>query len=125
MNGYCATVMLLHGRLAGAVVLFALAGAVWGLWMYRQKRQPDGDYWGVLVVGEVLLVVQVIGGLVMLGMGAQATRGVHGLYGVLSAFVWPLAWLYARGRTQQRKGLIYGLASLALAALAARATMIA
>lgn len=125
MSGSCAIVVMLHGRLTSAVILFALAGAAWGLWTYSQKRQPDSNYWGVLVVGEVLLFVQAVSGLVMVGMGAWPTRGVHGWYGVASAFVWPLVWLYTRDCAEQRQALMYGLASLALVALATRAMMVA
>jgi hypothetical protein len=111
----------LHGMLANTVLLFMVVASVWGLLLYARRRGVDGGYWGILVIGELLVLAQGILGLVLLIGGEQPGRGVHILYGVVAALTLPAAYGFTRGRDDRRAALVYGLLCLFLAAIAWRA----
>ncbi len=114
---------VLHDRLSSAIIMFALACAVWGMWAGWRRQAVTGDYWGALVIGEWLVVAQGLIGLAMLIAGRSPDRTVHGLYGLLTGLVWPAVYVYTRGRDGRREMLLYGLASLLIVTLAGRAMM--
>jgi len=111
----------IHGLLANTVMLFmALAGA-WGVLLYARRRGVDGGYWGILVIGELLILAQGILGMVLLVGGEQPGRGIHILYGVVAALTLPAAYGFTRARDDRRAALVYGLLCLFVAAIAWRA----
>jgi drug/metabolite transporter (DMT)-like permease len=118
-----AVLSMLHGRLSSAIILFALVCAVWGAWACLRKQAVSGSYWGVLLAGELLVIVQGLAGLAMLVEAQPPDKVVHVLYGVLAALTWPVACSYARGLG--RETLICSLASFLVVAFAVRAAMLA
>ncbi|RME45361.1 MAG: hypothetical protein D6791_10950 [Chloroflexi bacterium] len=111
----------IHGRLANTAVLFTLVVGLWALFNYVRRQGISPSYWGTLVIGELLLVVQGLIGAVMFFQGGRPPRIIHFLYGVLVLLVWPGVYAYTEGRDTRREALIYGLASLFLFGLALRA----
>ena len=83
-----------HGRIAMAMVLFTAVSAVYGLVEYFRKRPVSPNYWGMIVVGNLLALGQGgIGAWMALG-GATPARGwIHILYGVVAVLWIPLVQL--------------------------------
>ena len=111
----------IHGVLSNTLLLFMALAGVWGLVRYFRRGGVDGGYWGILVIGELLVLAQGILGLVLLLGGAAPGRGVHVLYGVVAVLTLPAAYGFLRGRDDRRASLVYGLLCLFLAAIAWRA----
>jgi hypothetical protein len=77
-----------HGFIARAMILFTLAAGVYGLAEFLRKKPVSPDYWGVIVVGNLLALGQGALGAWMGLNGAVPGRGwVHIIYGV-AAVLW-------------------------------------
>lgn len=105
---------LIHERLATTMILFSLIAAGWGLVLFLRGRSIDGSYWGILVVGEFLILAQAALGLILWLQGAQPGRGIHILYGVVAVMTLPAAYGFSRGRDDRQMALIYALILLFL-----------
>ena len=112
---------MIHERLATTMVLFNLVGAVWGLVIYFRGRSIDGTYWGILAVGELLILGQAVLGFILWLQGAQPGRGIHILYGVVAAMTLPAVYGFSRGRDDRQMALGYGLVLLFLVGISWRA----
>ncbi|NUQ38311.1 MAG: hypothetical protein HUU23_11050 [Caldilineales bacterium] len=117
----------IHARLGVAALLFLLVAGVWGLLRWRRHLSVDAGYFGVLVVGELLLLGQALLGAYMLlqGQGAVLERpGMHVLYGVLPVLALPAVYAFTQGRTESpREQGLYGFVCLFMAALVWRASV--
>ena len=117
------TIGFIHERLAVSMLIFMLALCAWGLWSYFRGEGVGGSYWGALVIGELLVLAQVLFGLILLLSGRTPLRmGVHLLYGVVAIISLPAAFFYTRGRDNRYEMLIYAIVCLFLAGVALRAT---
>lgn len=115
-----------HARLATAMIMFAVVAGVWGLVEYFRKHAVTPNYWGIIVVGNLLAVGQGILGLILALQGGSPARGaIHILYGIVA-----LSWIpvinivsgYAnRDKVAVRETLIVALVSLFEAGIALRA----
>jgi len=114
---------LIHDRLSVTVMLFMAVIGMWGLVSYVRGQAVSGSFAGSLVIGEVLVVVQVIAGVAILGAGARPPTSVHYLYGITAILVLPFAWSYFRDRNQRQALLIYSLIALFIFGLAVRGMM--
>ena len=112
----------LHARLSTTFMFFALAMGLWGLFAYVRKQPVGSNYWGALVIGETLGVVQGVLGLVRLVDGGGPERIIHILYGVVAVITWPAAFGYTRGRDSKAEAFTYGLVGLFLFGIALRAS---
>ena len=110
-----------HGRLGNTAMLFALGLGLWGLWLYFRKRGPTASYFGGLVIGELVFLIQGVVGAILYFSGLRPAQVVHLLYGALGVFVLPAAYTYTRGGDDRRGALIYGLIGLFLFGIALRA----
>jgi hypothetical protein len=110
----------IHARLANSVVLFLLAVGLWALFNYVRRQGLSSSYWGTLVIGEILLGVQAILGVVLYAQGGRPPRIVHYLYGVFILLVWPGIFAFTQGRATRREALIYGVVSLFMVGIAIR-----
>lgn len=113
----------IHSRLANTAMFYIIILAAWGFWRYFRRQGMDSSYWGALVIGEVLLVLQAgLGAYLWLsGTGQLGGRSIHILYGVISVLVIPGAYLYTHGDEQRRALLIYGVGLLFLIGIVLRA----
>lgn len=119
----------IHGRLANTALFFTLALALWGLFRYFRKQGLDSSYWGALIIGEVVYLVQGALGayLFFSGVGNLTGRYIHILYGVTSLLVIPAVFAFTRGEGEgeRRVQLVYALALLFLVGIMLRAQMTA
>jgi hypothetical protein len=104
-------------------MLFMLAVGVWGLFSYARGQSLSGSLAGALVLGEALVAVQVIAGVLLFTLGARAPAATHYLYGITAILVLPFAWSYYRDRDQRQALLIYSLIALFIFGLAVRGAM--
>ncbi len=117
-----AFVAQLHGGLANTAWLFFLGLGLWGLWRGWRRRPVDGSYMGGLVIGELLLVLQLVLGVILVLSGARVGRmWIHALYGVFSVVFLPFVFAYVRGDDSNRAQWVYALAALFLFGVALRA----
>lgn len=111
----------LHDRLANTALLFVFIVALWALFNYLRGRGISPSYWGTLVIGEGLLLLQGLIGLAMFLQGARPPRLIHVLYGIVVLLVWPGVYTYTQGQATRREALIYGVAALFMCGLLLRA----
>ena len=108
------SIIEIHGRLGSSALLFTIILAVWGFWRFFRRQGVDSNYWGALVVCELLLLVQgALGAYIYLtGIGHLERQFMHILYGVVSALVIPAVFAFTRGDDRHRVSLVYGAALL-------------
>jgi hypothetical protein len=114
-----------HDQLSSAVVLYAVILGVWGLYGFVKRHGVSEGYWGALVIGELLILAQGLVGGYLWAQGLRPDRGVHVLYGVVTALGIPAVYVYTRGREGRAENLAYGSAALLVAILAYRAIITA
>jgi hypothetical protein len=119
------TLTEVHVRLSNAVILYAVILGVWGFYGFVQRRQVSEGYWGALVIGQVLILAQGLLGALLFYQGIRPDRGVHVLYGVVTALGIPAIYVYTRGRDGRAENLAYGSMTLIVALLAYRAVITA
>src|SRR3972149_1495600 len=116
---------IIHLGLARACVLFSLIMGLYGLWLFARKEGVGGNLLGIMAVGELLYIAQVIVGGWMYLEGLRPARPVHYLHGVVLIIRPPGAYACLRGKEDRREALIYGLIGLFLAGVSLRATFTA
>ena len=115
------TLTLAHVRLGTAMLLFLSVAGVWGLASFFLRRGITGSYWGILAVGEILILAQMVVGIVLWIDGARPARTIHVLYGIVAAISIPGYYAYTRGQDDRRASLTYGLICLFLVGISIRA----
>ena len=113
-------VELFHDRLATTIVMFFLVAGVWGLFEFSRGGQLGGNLAGAFIIGQVLIVLQGVLGMVLFLFGDRPDDLVHLLYGFTAALVLPFAWSYFRDRAPRQGLLIYSLIALFIVGLAIR-----
>ncbi len=104
-------------------MLFMAALGFWGLFAYLRGQAVSGSFAGSLVIGELLVAVQVIAGVLLVALGVRPATSTHYLYGITAILVLPFAWSYFRDRDQRQALLVYSLLALFIFGLAIRGTM--
>ena len=112
---------LLHARLAGTVALFTVLAGRWGLVAALRRRPVEPSYWGILGVGEILFLAQGVLGVLLYIGGERPGRGIHILYGALTALTLPAFYVISRGRDDNRAQWSYAFLLFVLTALSLRA----
>ncbi len=111
-------VLTLHRVLTNMVTLYFLFMGVWGLFRAIRGQEVAGNYFGSLVLGQVLLVVQIIlGGILYFdGRSATMTRpDVHFLYGAFVLIFLPFIYVAVlRGDDTNRGMWVWGFVCLFL-----------
>ena len=117
------TLSEIHGRLSNTIVLFIIAMALWGLWRFWRRQGVDSSYWGALIIGEALFLLQAaLGAYIWIsGRGVPGSGGIHVLYGLISILAVPGVFLYTRGDDERRAVLIYSVVFLFMIGIAWRA----
>ena len=112
----------LHGWLGQTSLYYFFILSIWGYFRFFRKQGIDSNYWGAMMIGEVLLIVQVLLGLwLFFGKGVAPARSIHLLYGFLTPVLIPAVYSYTKGREDRPESLAYATALLITAALAFRA----
>ncbi len=115
------TLSEVHARLANTALFYFLLLSLWGYWRFFRKEGVNASYWGALAIAELLILVQGGVGAYLWLVGLRPDRGIHLLYGVVSAMAIPAAYAYTQGRSQRPEILIYGTAMLITVGLILRA----
>ena len=111
----------IHVRLGTSMLLCLSVAGVWGLAIFFLRRSNTGSYWGILAVGEILVLAQLIVGIILWIDGARPARTIHVLYGIVAAISIPGYYAYTKGRDDRRASLTYGLICLFLVGISIRA----
>jgi heme A synthase len=112
-----------HARLANTLLLYVIVLAVWGLWRYFRRQGVDSNYWGALVILEIVIVAQGMLGAYLWFINALRPErgGIHILYGVISALAIPIVYVYTKGGDQRRDMIVYAAVLLFTIGLVLRA----
>ncbi len=114
------TVFLFHDRLATTIILFFLVAGLWGLIEFMRGGVLSGSIAGILIIGQVLVVVQGALGMVLFVFDNRPDDMVHLLYGFTAALVLPFVWSYVRDKAPRQGLLLYSLVALFIVGLAIR-----
>jgi hypothetical protein len=112
--------VLIHDRLATTMLLFMAVAGTWGVFSFVRGGTLSGSLAGTFVIGQLLVVAQVVAGLALVARGFRPTTSVHYLYGLTAILVLPFAWSYLKDRNPRQALLIYSLLALFIAGLAIR-----
>ena len=106
MSGPPSGLITAHRELAVAIVLLALAGAIWaGYVAFRSRAGRRLPLFGTLIT--VVLVLQGAFGIVLAAAGARPQDGLHFLFGPLTLLALPgTRWIGAGQRTSERSGAV-------------------
>lgn len=116
----------IHTRLGNTAFYYAAIMTIWAIWRIIKKRGVDSNYWGALIIAEILLLLQgAFGTYLYFFTEFKLAQPVHTIYGIASALILPVGYGITRGHQQRRDMIIYGVVFLLLAVLTARALMTA
>jgi hypothetical protein len=111
----------IHANLGNAALIYFALLAIWGLIRYVRRNGVGSSYWGALVIAELLILAQGSLGAILWYSGLRPARGIHLLYGLVSALAIPAVYAYTRGREERSEMLIYGIVTLVTVGLVLRA----
>lgn len=94
---------------------------LWGLVAYFRGGRVTPSYTGALLLGEVVIAVQGVLGMILVVLGLLPRDLMHFLYGVASLLALPVTFTYLKGRTDREAQLVYSLVALFVFGLAIRA----
>lgn len=112
-----------HCRVGLAVIFFAFALGVWGVIAFLRGMGVTGSYFGALIIGEILIIVQALIGVALVVTGHFPMDGLHFLYGVVIPLAWAAVYVYTRGAQTKREMIIYALMSFFVMGLGIRGIM--
>jgi heme A synthase len=115
------TILEMHGRLADTSLYYFILLSVWGYWRFFRKQGIDPSYWGAVVIGEILLLLQSGLGGYMWVLGLRPARWAHYLYGIVGPMALPMVYMYTRGRQNRPEMLMYATTTLITMGLILRA----
>ena len=109
-----------HGVLANTAIMFNLILGLWAIWRFMRKQGPDSSYWGAMLIGEIVILLQgALGAFLWLG-GERPGRSIHLLYGIAALLVIPGIYAFTKGGAERRVMLIYGVGLLFLVGILLR-----
>lgn len=115
----------IHSRLWITILLFSSAMLLWGLLRFLRGQTVNSNYFGAVVIAEILYILQGLLGIFMLvsGTGVLQRAEVHILYGVVVAITLPGVYIYTRGDESRRTMLVYAVAFVFIIVLSVRSMM--
>lgn len=115
----------IHSRLWITILLFSSAMLLWGLLRFLRGQTVNSNYFGAVVIAEILYILQGLLGILMLvsGTGVLQRAEVHILYGVVVAITLPGVYIYTRGDESRRTMLVYAVAFVFIIVLSVRSMM--
>jgi hypothetical protein len=96
------------------------AVGVWGMWSFARGGVLDGSISGSLMIGQALIGIQGLIGLIVFFEGNRPEETIHILYGIAAFATLPFVWSYVRERHPRQGLFFYSLAALFIAGLAIR-----
>lgn len=88
----------IHTRLADSATIFIAVLGIWALLSRLRARPLDSNWYGAAMIGELLLVAQVLVGVYLyygIGLGVALPRPfMHILYGIVAIITLPAAQSY-------------------------------
>ena len=117
--------LILHTRLANAVVIFMLLMGLWGVLNFIRRLPVTPNYFGALVIGEGLVLAQSLLGISLFAFGLRAGGLIHYLYGIMTIISLPAAFAYLQGDTSRKATTIYALVCLFIFGLGVRGILTA
>jgi hypothetical protein len=111
----------IHERLWTTAAVYSAAVGLWALYLAFKQQNLSPNFWGALVINELIFVVQAVLGAIILVQAAQNARWVHYLYVITGVLTIPAAYLFTRGRGTRQEASTYGLVCLFLMGIAIRA----
>jgi hypothetical protein len=118
--------LFVHARIAYATMTYMLVVGIWGLVLYfSRSTKVTPSYFGALLIGELIVVIQVLLGGLLLAQGLVPGNPMHYLYGFTALIVLPLAYTYNQGRDDRKALLIYAIIALFVFGAGVRATLTA
>lgn len=99
-------ITFLHGFGARALLVFALALAIWGTYLYFRNRELPGGFRASYLIMAGLTALQGLIGLLALLLGGRPQELLHIVYGVFAVLFLPGAYVYAQGGTRRRETVI-------------------
>lgn len=115
------TLALFHDRLSLTVVFFMFAVGLWGLLAFARGASLGGSISGAMVIGQILIMLQVVLGVALLIGDRRPIDSMHYLYGVTILIVMPFAYSYLQRRDPRQALLFFSLVALFIGGLAIRA----
>lgn len=115
------TLTEIHGLLGRAFLFFSVFIAAWALLQVVRGREIGGDFWGAVAIGEGLIVLQTVVGIILVLQNRMPARPIHFVYGGVALLLWPAVFAFTRGDTSRRAGLWWLLASAFLVGVGFRA----
>lgn len=113
--------VFLHQRLAFSAQYYWLAVGLWALYLAARRQPLSSSLWGALLIGEVLMIVQGVLGVVLFLMGLRPGSLIHILYGVVSVSTVPALYAHTGGDESPRATAYYALGALFLFGIVLRA----
>jgi hypothetical protein len=104
----------LHNFLAIMISLFTMGVSLLALYRFLRNEGLGSDFWGTVVIGEILIIVQAILGGVLYGMGVRPYEAWHYMYGALAIGTWPAAYSFTHDAEGKRQAGIWLAVSLFL-----------
>jgi hypothetical protein len=96
----------LHLIGARALLLFAVALALWGTYLYFRKRAVTPGFRSSFLIMAGLTVIQGLVGAAGFATGHHPTTMLHLVYGIFAAIFLPGVYLYAHGGSKQREAVV-------------------
>jgi hypothetical protein len=112
--------VIVHQRLANAVLLLGLVGALWAAANIWQRRVSPALR-AYLRLTEGAIVVQALVGIGLFISGRRPAQGLHWFYGPAVLLSLPVAWSLTRGAGERREAWGLLLGSLAVFLFSIRA----
>ncbi len=115
-------VRCLHAGLGITSLYYFLLISVWGYFRFFRRDGINSSYWGMLAIGEVLLLLEsVLGGIAWIDGFRPARDWLHVLYAMVIVIMIPGAYLYTKGRDERAEILVYSTAAIITCGLILRA----
>lgn len=101
-------------------MLFMVIVGLWGLMTFLRGGGLSGSIAGALIIGQGLIVLQGLAGVVLFIGGPHPPSSLHYLYGLAAVISLPFVWSYMKERDARQALLFYSLVALFIAGLAIR-----
>jgi heme A synthase len=112
--------VIIHQRLAHAVLLLGLVGTLWAaqnIW----RRRVSPALRAYLRLTEAAIVLEAAVGVALVISGRRPSQGIHWFYGPAILLSLPVAWVLTRGSDERREALGLLAGSLAVFLFSIRA----